>query len=173
MTSYVTPLTKKIEKTQKLPKIKSQKKYRGRGKVNQRDSTFSVLLTNIRGYKSKKVSLQKIVKKVRPSMVLLNETQLVNKMSVSLDTYLTWTKNRTEKGGGGIATAVSQNFRNLAIGAGEEEKEDEYIITRIEAFSPPLTVVNNYGEQRVTKKEEVEEKWARLKGDLEEIRSRG
>ena len=106
-------------------------------------------------------------------MILMNETQLVNRMSVSLDTYSTWTKNRTIKGGGGIATLVSQNIRDLAVRAGEGEKEDEYIITRIEAFSPALTVVNNYGEQRVTKKEEVEEKWARLKGDLEEIRRKG
>ena len=141
--------------------------------MNNRASTFSIFLSNIRGYKSKKVSLQKIVKKVRPSLVLLNETQLVNNMKISLNTYTTWTKNRTDKGGGGISTSVSQQFSDLAVGAGEGDRDDEFLITRVEAFSPALCVINSYGEQRITKKEEVEEKWGRLLKELEDIRRRG
>ena len=100
--------------------------------------------------------------------------QLVGNMKVSLDpTYVSWTRNRTEKGGGGIATAVSQKYSDTAVGAGEGEKDDEYLIVRIGAFSPALNVVNSYGEQRKNKKEDVEEKWDTLKKKLEEIRMRG
>ena len=80
-------------------------------------------------------------------------------MKVSLSPYISWTKNRSEKGGGGIATAVCPQFMDLAVGVGEGEKEDEFLISRVEAFSPALNVVNGYGEQRSTKKEDMEEKW--------------
>ena len=185
----LTPPTKKIDKkskstsapkkvkntnTQKnLKTTKYTKRYRGKGKTNRRDSTFTVLLSNIRGYKSKENSLKKIIKKVTPSMILLNETQLVGKMNVSLKPYTSWTRNRTEKGGGGIATAVSQAYKNHAVGAGEGEQDDEFLITRIDAFTPALNVVNSYGEQRSTRKEDIEERWLRLRKELEKVRNRG
>ena len=89
-------------------------------------------------------------------MVLINETQMVNKMKIVLEGYTTWTRNRSEKGGGGIATAVSQKHQEAAVGIGEGEGDDEFLITRIDTFSPALCVINSYGEQRRTNKEEVE-----------------
>jgi hypothetical protein len=55
----------------------------------------------------------------QPSMIVMNETQLVGNAKVELDSYLTWARNRTEQGGGGIATAISQEFRDSTCGAGE------------------------------------------------------
>ena len=101
------------------------------------------------------------MKTVNPSVVLLNETQLLNNMKISLNSYTTWTKNWTDKERGGISTSVSQQFGDLAVGAGDGDKEEEYLITRVEAFSLALCVVNSYGEQRITKKEEVDEKRGR------------
>ena len=46
-------------------------------------------------------------------------------------------------------------------------------MTRIETFNPALNIVNCYGEQRKTRKEDVEEKWARLRKELQNIRIRG
>ena len=112
----------------------------------------------MRGYKSKESRLKKILKKKTPSMAILNETQLVGKMEVNLPAYTTWSRNRTDKGGGGIATAVHQQYSATAVGIGEGEHEDDYLITRIEAFEPALNVINNFGEQRGTQKEEVEKK---------------
>ena len=57
-------------------------------------------------------------------------------------------------------------------GAGEGVAGDEYLITRIASFKPELNVVNCYGEQRKTTKTEVEEKWNRLRTELENIRAR-
>ena len=189
MTNSLTPPTNKIEKNpqstsapKKLKNTKDKKNskttnykktYRGKGKTNKRDSIFTVLLSNLRGYKSKEYSLKKIIKKVKPSVIILNETQLIGNMKVSLKPYISWTKNRTEKGGGGIATAVNQNFKDQAVAAGEGEKDDEFLITRIDTFSPALNVINNYGEQRSTRKEDIEEKWQRLRKELELVRLRG
>ena len=59
----------------------------------------------------------------------MNETLLVGNMKVSIPTYTTWSKNRTEKGGGGIATAVASRFKDCTVGAGQGEDEDEYLVT--------------------------------------------
>ena len=87
--------------------------------MNRKDTSFSVILTNLRGFKSKQYYLKKIIKKVKPSIVMMNETHLVGNMEVSLTPYTCWTKNRTEQGGGGIAPAVNQKFKDSAVGAGE------------------------------------------------------
>ena len=161
----------KNSKTTKISKT-NHNYYRVRGVQNRRQNSFSVLLVNLRGYKSKEMSLRKFVKKIRPSVVAMNETLLTGNMKVSMPPYTCWSKNRSEKGGGGITTAVSQQFKDCAVGAGQGEKDDEYLITRFECFSPALNVINCYGEQRKTNKEEVEEKWNRLKSDMEKIRAK-
>ena len=134
---------------------------------------FSLLLINTRGLKSKEYSLRKLLRKKKPSMVAINETQLTGKESVNIKPYTWWSKNRDGKGGGGIATGVSQELKDFAVGVGEGQKDDEYLITRLESFSPALNVVNCYGEQRKTSIEEVEEKWKRMLKDMEEIRAKG
>ena len=84
----------------KSTEYKKYKKYRGKGKTNSRNSNFSIMLSNMRGFKSKEYSLKKILRKKRPSVLLANETQLSGKMEVNLKAYTTWTRNRSEKGGG-------------------------------------------------------------------------
>ena len=105
-------------------------------------------------------------------MILMNETLLLGNMKVSLPSYTSWSRNRTEKGGGGIATSVADRFKDCSVGAGQGEDEDEFLVTRIECFSPALNVINCYGEQRSTKKEEVEKKWEKLRKEMERIRAR-
>ena len=134
---------------------------------------FTVLLTNLRGFKSKETSLRKIVSEKSPSLILMNETLLVGSMKVSVPNYTSWSRNRTEKGGGGIATSVSNRFKDCTVGAGQGEDEDEFLITRIECFSPALCVINCYGEQRKTSKEDVERRWEILRTEMEKIRTRG
>ena len=131
------------------------------------------MLTNLRGYRSKEYSLKKIIKKLKPAVVVMNETNLTGNMKVNLVPYVSWNKNRSGQAGGGIATAVAQEYRDAAVGAGEGVGEDEYVITRIDTFSPAISIVNCYGEQRRTKVEEVEARWMRLRRDMEACRARG
>ena len=131
------------------------------------------MLINLRGYRSKEYSLKKALQKIKPSLVAMNETQLYGKMKVSLEPgYTSWCRNRSMKGGGGVATAVARTFLGSTGGAGEGAQGDEYLVTRITTFQPALNVVNCYGEQRKTVKTEVEEKWRRLRQALEDIRAR-
>ena len=46
------------------------------------------------------------------------------------------------------------------------------LVTRLECFSPALNVINCYGEQRKTLKEDVEKKWENIRKEMENIRIR-
>ena len=151
---------------------KRMKRYRGKGKVGKKN-VFTVLLTNMRGFKSKKESLVKILSEVKPSAIVINETLGSGNAKIDIYPYSIWSKNRGEKGGGGIATAVAPQYKETTVGAGEGEGEDEFIITRVETFKPALSIINCYGEQRNTKTEEIEAKWARMTNEMEKIRARG
>ena len=102
----------------------------------------------------------------------MNETMLRGNQKVSIGSYKCWGKNRTEQGGGGIATAIVNEYKDSVINAGEGSGEDEYLVTRIGAFNPALCIVNCYGEQRKMNIEDIEAKWMRLKRELDEIVSR-
>ena len=162
--------TNEIENPQK--KKRGKIKYRGKGGRNERNKRCDILLVNMRGFKSKKESLSRILDNIKPDVVAINETQLKGKVKVEMDGYKSWTRNRVGQGGGGVATSVALKHQDMVVGAGEGEQE-EYLVTRMEGFSPALTIVNCYGEQRKTGKEEVEEKWKRMLRVMEEIRARG
>ena len=164
---------RKQPRNKKQDCAKPRKKYRGRGKKTQRKlDEFSVMLVNLRGFRSKRQSLKKIISIEKPSMVAINESQLTGRMKVSLKPMVCWSRNRVNKGGGGVATAVSPVYKDSTIGAGESEGENEYIITRVASFSPALNVINYYGEQRKTSKENVEKNWRMLIKDMNKIRAR-
>ena len=144
-----------VNKNNLLVDRRGKKKYRGRGEKNSKESLFSVLLANLRGFQSKKHALKKILRKTKPSLVALNETQLKGKMKVNLEPYVTWNRNRTVRGGGGISTSVSPQYKEGTVGAGQGEGEEEYLVTRVDSFSPAFTLINSYGEQRSMGVEEV------------------
>ena len=83
-----------------------------------KNSKLSILFSNIRGVESKKISLRRIVRKMKPSIVLLNETLLTGNKNLELDPYYTWSKNRIDKKGGGISTSVSPSLKDFSIGVG-------------------------------------------------------
>ena len=57
--------------------------------------------------------------------------------------------------------------------AGEGQGEDEYQVVRLDCYNPPLNIINSYGEQEKVGKEEQEERWGRLRKEMEGIRERG
>ena len=91
-----------------------------------------------------------MIKRIKPDVVALNETQLCGSTKVDIKPYTWWMKNRSKKGGG-VATGVAQEYKDKAIGAGEGSDKDEYIITRIDAFSPALNIVNVMGNRGATR----------------------
>ena len=71
-------------------RVNKKKMYRGNGRKNRKEQTFTILLLNLRGFQSKKHSLNKVITKLKPSMMALNETQLTGRMKVAIESYTCW-----------------------------------------------------------------------------------
>ena len=113
------------EKNRKTIKIhkRKQNSYRGRGVQNRRKNLITVLLVNLRGYKSKANSLKKIVKQIRPSAVAMNETLLSGNMNVSLPPYTCWSKTDQKRGEGGLLRRCPNSLNTLQSGPGRGRKK--------------------------------------------------
>ena len=133
-----------------------------------------VMLSNCRGFNSKKESLVEVLKDIDPDLCLLNETGLRGRNKVQLQGYTTFSRNRVEKLMGGISTSIRNKMGPHVVNVGQGAGDDEYLIVRLEQFSPAICVINCYGEQegRVGN-EEVKARWERLLKEMNKIRSRG
>ena len=154
----------------KISQKKKMKKYRGKGYKNYNENhlnNLKILLLNIRGFKSKEVSLQNVTKLFHPSIIVLNETQLVGRENVKIENYISWSKNRTSRPGGGIATLVSKTLKESAIEIEQGDEDDEIIFTKILCYKKPMNIINYYGEQRRSKNEILEKKWNILTEKME------
>ena len=135
-----------------------------RGDRNGGTMALEILQSNIRGFNSKTESLKDIVKKIRPDVVILNETALRGNNKARIDGYFTFSKNRINKAMRGIATLVENYLKSDTVKVAEGEYNDEYIITRINKCKPALNILNVYGElEGRTGREKVLESWTRLK----------
>ena len=101
----------------------------------------------MRGYRSKKASLDKLLQSTSPTVCSYNETLLSGRNKVHHDYYKSFSKNRTDKKGGGISISVRQELKEHLVLAGEGQRDEEYQIVKLDCYSPPLNIVNSYGEQ--------------------------
>ena len=73
----------------------------------------------------------------------------------------------------GVSTSVRKELEEYVMMAGEGKEEDEYQVTRLDCYNPPLTIMNNYGEQEKVGRKEQEPRWGRMRKELEGARRRG
>ena len=137
---------------------------------------LTIMHTNPRGWTSKQESLLKLTKSLDPDIININETQLTGTNKVEIKSFTTYCKNRSQKAGGGICSAVSNRIKQHAVCVAEGGEDDEWLALRYDHLSPALTVVNCYGEQEgagESNKQKVVARWGRLLKVLEAARLRG
>ena len=102
---------------------------------------------NIRGFKSKQKSLEKIIKNLSAKIITLNETGLRFKQKPNFPDFVSFNKNRSTQIMGGVATLVKMKDKDKFVKIAEGENNDEYLVTRHSNFIKPLNIINVYGEQ--------------------------
>ena len=132
------------------------------------DNKWTLYHLNIRGFQSKKKSLDAIMGQIQPNVITLNETGLRKRQKLTLSNFKAFNRNRSNgKIMGGVATAVNDKEKDFVVQTKEGVENDEYIITRHSNFATPINIVNVYGEQEPREtKSSVENRWIRI---LEEI----
>ena len=74
---------------------------------------------------------------------------------------------------GGVATVLRNDEKLSAIKVDEGLDKDEFILTRHGQFSPPINILNIYGEiESRSNKYEIEERWNQILAIVSSIESR-
>ena len=150
-----------------------------KNKRNGKIVVLKIYQNNIRGFTSKKESLEDILEnKVKADIVLLNETATRGKTRIKIKNDLTFTKNHPyKKSMGGVSTSVADWLSDSAVRVSDDSEGDEYLVMRIEKVCPPLNIINMYGQQEgrdmKVVKEKILESWAKIKKELCLIEMRG
>ena len=136
--------------------------------------SWKIYHVNIRGFQSKVTSFENIVQSLKPSVITFNETQLKNKNGVKLKGYTSFSTNRVNKDGGGVATSVVNSERAHFLKVFESEKDNDLIITRHGQFQVPINIINIYGqvESRSTK-DQTSERWNDILEQVSKIEAKG
>ena len=147
----------------------NQKKRRRNPKVS---ASLTIFHSNIQGFKSKCDSQEKILDIVKPDVVNLNETNVKGRNKVLHKGFHSFCRNRKEtQHMGGVSTSVTDDLKPYAVKVKECEEEDEFLITRLEHVTPPINIINVYGEiESRCKVDEIQARFDRLKKELDRIR---
>ena len=142
--------------------VGSKKKRRRRGRRKNLHSTTNLKLLHLnpRGWVSKRAAILDVIDLVKPDYVNINETQLRAGNKVNINGYTCFSKNRKEKAGGGICSAVVNKLRDHTIRVGEGQDDDEWQELRLSHTKPAVSIFNVYGEQEGrSSREEVYARW--------------
>ena len=132
-------------RARKPESIKKQKIRRGGLKHKPKKVKFSLLGNNSAGLKSKKDSLEAIIRTLKnPSCITLQETKLAKNANFQLANYQVFQKNRNGSGGG-LLTAIDPNLNPMLIASKNEEAE--ILTVQIELNKNKLRIINGYGPQ--------------------------
>lgn len=99
---------------------------RGLGKRGKSEQKSIVILgNNAAGLANKKDSLNHIVKKLKPGVIMIQDSKLAKKNSIKLDGFDTFELIRKNKNGGGLYTAIHSDFSPVLV---SEQSDMEILV---------------------------------------------
>ena len=127
------------------------------------------MYANVRGIKSKLISINEVLVENNPHLFLLTETLLRTDTGLNIPGYTFYGKKREERTGGGVGILVRNDVRNnVASHISEKNIEMMWVSVR-RKNSAPLIIGIYYGKQECrTSKGEIEAEMQLLNEEIEE-----
>ena len=104
-------------------------------------------VSNVRGFFSKKVILEKILYDLDVNICILSETHTLDEVSPNLPHFRTFRRNRTNREKGGIAVLISNDIARDCVLVWEGIGDNEAIAILLSGTNPKVIIVANYGTQ--------------------------
>ena len=108
---------------------------------------------NCAGIKSKSISFEAVLKDLKPSIWMLQETKLRPNEQIacaSLSDYQVYYLSRQRSQGAGVALGVNKNLESTLVNEGPEEIE--ILSVKVILDKMPLRIITAYGPQENEKK---------------------
>ena len=113
---------------------KRKKVRRGGKKIKNKLKNFKILYVNLRGFKSKKKSIENILEEEKPTMIALTETLIEDKENVEIKGFEIY--KPAEKGSRGILIAVSKELKNITSIVMENNSVGEQMWIKMSPWFP-------------------------------------
>ena len=131
---------------------KTRKELRESIKANTNPDDFRtvdlrVMVANIRGFFSKRESLQAILAREKIDVICLSETLMTGNRFPEIQGYTSYFRNRKSRGGGGIAMLIRDEMAKYAVKTDVGTEENEFMVLKWTNCSPHLVIVVYYGQQ--------------------------
>ena len=167
-----TPGKRKEKERDKQEGGKKRRVKRGK-KIRKKLEKCKLLYVNLRGLKSKKLSLEEIIIEEDPTIIALVETGLEEGEKTEFEGYEIYPKNKTTDGEGrGLLIAVKEQLKNITTIVREYEKPAEQMWIRISNGRNNIRLGVVYAPQESrTKLNELKEMYQQLNEQIEEGKS--
>ena len=149
-----------VQSNTSLSNVKLYKKRNRRPlrkKINEVNTSFSMLSCNSASLKNKLFSLSKTIEDLNLSLFCVQETHFVKEGSVKfkgVDRFQIFEKLRDTKSGGGLCIGALQDLNPIWVG--------ESMSIKITVQDMEIRVVNSYGPQEYDSSEKKENFWSHL-----------
>ena len=112
-----------------------------------RTETLRILTNNIRGFYSKRETLEAILVRENIDIVCLSETLMAGNRFPEIKGFSTYFRNRITKGGGGVALMIRDEKAKYAVRCEVGSEDNEFIVIKITNCRPHLVMIVYYGCQ--------------------------
>ena len=144
---------------------------RGLGKRGKSEQKSIVILgNNAAGLANKKDSLNHIVKKLKPGVIMIQESKLAKKNSIKLDGFDTFEFIRKNKNGGGLYTAIHSDFSPVLV---SEQSDMEILVVEATLGTHKVNFINSYGFQEDDPANLKFEYFTKLREEIEKTKLTG
>ena len=136
---------------------------------------WSIYQLNIRGYNSKRVSLESILSSLNPppNLLVVSESHLKFENKVKIPGYYSYSRNRKDKIQGGIITAIKEDEAKECLKVSEGQNTNEYLVTRHNKFQIPINVINVYScQENRTSVNQIREEWQEIVEEIIKIETK-
>ena len=121
-----------------------------KAKINPNDfrkENLRVMVTNIRGFYSKKESLEAITVREEIDVICVSETFMSGNRFPELSGFTTFFRNRSTRGSGGVAVMIREEKAKYAVKVHTGPEENEFLVIKWTNCSPHLVMVIYYGHR--------------------------
>ena len=133
---------------------------------------LSIISANVRGFTSKRSSIQQGIESLMPDIALYQETMLQGRRQPRFRGYTTVMQNRSSGKGGGVLSLIDNRLKTKTCVTALGDDDCEMTVLRLDLVSPAITIINHYGPiERCV--EETEKSWEKILLELAKAEARG
>ena len=128
--------------------VSLESSVKGGGSHVKDKEPLKIYYCNVRGFNSKKESIQKIANDKDPDIMVLTETNSKGTLHPKINDMITFYRNREVLHMGGLSVLVKNKFQDYVVRSKVGQGHNEMLTVKFSCFQPRLAIIAVYGAQK-------------------------